>query len=304
MTLSFYKLHVSGDDFLLVDRDREGHERLAVDASLLPALAEELCDRRRAVGGQGVAFVGGREAPMSEGALSLRLFLADGSEAPALGDPLLCAARWAFDGGRASGSRVRFETSSGLRMLEAVDSRSFRMEVPAPRSHDDGAVLGPGDAERARLVFLIRGRSLLSYRFDLAAPFVAALPGKDVEPGTGGELRQVLESMVPDARVLLARPGGEGLVRFSARPDSDRMFSAAAAAVAVRLSAGGPSSVVAELAGKSAAVAYADLGADPAAGGLIDRGRFYVEWKDQNRLLVTGRAEYSFAGYYDWYPGQ
>jgi len=306
LTVSFIKLHVGGDDFILVDRAKAEHAPLARDPSLLPPLAVDLCDRRRGVGGRGTVFVGKPE----DGRLPVRLFLRDGEEKTRLRDPLLCAARWAMDAGRSPRERVVFALQEGERSFETVDARSFRTELPCPKSLEDGSTLIPSEGARAKRTILIRGRTATAYCIDLGQNVAAAdLQGDRLGIGEaqdrkrhGGEgllLRTALGEAVPDAQPVVIRTEGPELVRFIASPNGDRLLEAAAAAVAVGSIRARPVSLVAELVG--AAVPFAHLDGSSEVGSLIDRGRFYVEWKDNGRIFVTGRAEYSFTGDYDWY---
>jgi hypothetical protein len=83
--------------------------------------------------------------------------------------------------------------------------------------------------------------------------------------------------------------------------------AAAAAVVAARLAGRAETAAVAEWRGGGAAVAYAHFEATPhpradaGPAALIDRGRFWVEWRrSARRLLVAGLAEYAFVGSFDY----
>jgi hypothetical protein len=291
VNVSFFKLHVAGDDFILVDRSRRGHEELLARPELLPALAAAMSDRRRGVGGRGVVFLG------RSGPLDVRFFGPDGRESPPSGDALLCAARWAFDSGSASGGRVRIATPSGEQVLSALDSRSFAVELPAP------------DLEAAsRMELLLDGLSEVAYAFDWDGRWAASLGGRNAP--SPARVRTALASAMPDATPVVARPAGRELMRFSTLVGADRVC-AAAMAVAAGIAAGKTEpAAVAEWRGKGAAVAFADFGPPKSAGGkaaaagpgaLIDRGRFYVDWKRPGRVLVAGIAEYAFEGSYDYF---
>ena len=291
MNISFFKLHVAGDDFVLVDRSRRGHEEILERPEILPALAAAISDRRRGVGGRGVVFVA------RTGSLDVRIFEADGRENYSSGDALLCAARWAFDSGNASGGKVRFATPSGERVLSALDSRSFAVDLPAPEPE-----------KAARMELLLDGLSEVAYTYEWNGSWTASIGGRNAP--LPARVRTALSSAVPDATPVVARPAGRELIRFSTLTGADRVC-AAAMAVAGGIAAGKTDLVaVAEWRGKGAAVAFADFGPPMPAdgepvtagpGALIDRGRFYVDWKRAGRVLVAGIAEYAFEGNYDYF---
>lgn len=290
MNVSFFKLHVAGDDFILVDRSRPGHEEILGRPDMLPSLAAAIADRRRGVGGRGVVFVG------RPGSFEVRIFDADGTENYTSGDALLCAARWAFDSGKTSGGKVRIATPSGEQVLSALDSRSFAVELPAP----------PLDSA-TRLELLLDGLSEVAFSFDWNGRWAASVGGPNGPKPP--RVRAALSSAFPDATPVVARPAGRELMRFSTVDGADRV-RAAAMGVAAGIAAGKTeTTAVAEWRGKGAAVSFADFGppksrgkeAPVGPGALIDRGRFYVDWKGSGRVLVAGIAEYAFEGNYDFF---
>lgn len=80
--IPFVKAHACGNDFLIVE-DEYAHGRYA-------ELARHLCARNTSVGADGVEFL----ERGANGALSLRLFNADGSEAELSGNGTRCVAAW------------------------------------------------------------------------------------------------------------------------------------------------------------------------------------------------------------------
>lgn len=89
------------------------------------------------------------------------------------------------------------------------------------------------------------------------------------------------------------------------------MGAAAAAACAAVLAGRADEETVAEWRGRGRAVSFANfgspspaaqLGAGAGTDVLIDRSRFFVDWKRPDRVLVAGMAEYAFEGNFDFYP--
>jgi hypothetical protein len=326
MNIAFYKLQVSGDDYVLIDRDRPSHAELPPDA--LAELASAILDRRRGVGGHGAIFIGGpRKVGGQSGAIPYRVFLSDGSEDYAGGDALLCAARWAFDSGRAVLGKIRLVGPLGERTLTALDSRTFALELEGPfavreteEGERDGAggtrlSVGPEDGADARIGLIVDGRAAASYLLSIDdRAYSVAVAGVD-SPGPK-RVRTALAELLPAAAPVVVRPASKDLVRFVAAEGADRVSSAAVAVAAAVLAGRAEGEAAAEWRGRGGAVAFANFGTEPLSGipggettpgvgtaALVDRGRFWVEWKRSGRIFVAGLAEYSFEGNYDYYLG-
>jgi diaminopimelate epimerase len=80
--IGFVKTHANGNDFLVIEESAaEGRHA---------AMARKLCARNTGVGADGIEFLDRR----ADGALFLRLFNADGSEAELSGNGTRCVAAW------------------------------------------------------------------------------------------------------------------------------------------------------------------------------------------------------------------
>lgn len=300
MTVAFFKLHVAGDDFLLVDRSRRGHEALAENAATLPHLATAMLDRRRGVGANALVAVG-EPLDRHDGAIPLRIFGPDGTERDEGSDAFFCAARWTSDSGRAGGGRLRFSTASGVRALATLDSRSFAIELTEPVPY--------GDTETGRLDLLLDGIPAAAYVLRMEGGIWAATVGSTVEMNPR-RLRAALASAVPEAVPVSVRTLSRDRLGFLAGETADRA-TAAAVALAASIRAGRSNqATVAEWRGRGAAVHFADFGpadrttgtiAETGPGALIDRGRFYAERKSPGRILVAGIAEYVCEGNFDFF---
>ena len=117
----FTKMVGSGNDFIVVDRRRKAPISRAEGARL----AKKLCDRRWAVGADGLVIL----EPSRKADFRMRIFNPDGSEAEMCGNGSRCAAYY-VTGGR---GRVTFETLAGL--LEAqVRGTLVKVKLPNPHS--------------------------------------------------------------------------------------------------------------------------------------------------------------------------
>lgn len=111
MGLAFAKYEGLGNDFVLVEAEREG--------AVSPEAARVLCDRRFGVGGDGVLLV---LPPSSPGAHArMRVINADGSVPEMCGNGLRCAALHVARA-RKLGD-VGFDTDAGLKRCRVDDAR-------------------------------------------------------------------------------------------------------------------------------------------------------------------------------------
>jgi diaminopimelate epimerase len=115
MGLGFHKYEGLGNDFVLVEAERE--------EAVPPALARDLCDRRFGIGADGVLLL---LPPRSSGAdARMKVLNADGSVPEMCGNGLRCAVlHVARSRGRHTGE-VTFDTDAGLRPC-VVDDQEGR----------------------------------------------------------------------------------------------------------------------------------------------------------------------------------
>lgn len=278
MTLPFYKLHVAGNDFVLLDLERAGASGDGFKTERLRELAQLVLDRRCGVGGGSCIFV-----KAVDGRVEAQVFLNDGSESFHGNDPLLCAGRWALDTGRGAAGALRILRAGVEHQLRALDSKLFCMELPNP--------------EAVRLALIVDGRTAGAYAMELGNRFSVAVASAD---GPGPKrVRMALMSMDSQATPLVVRPQGPELLRFTGPEKADRFNATAAAALAAMDQGLFGSEGIAEWRGRGGAVSYADFGSGTGRSTLIDRGRFYVERRGPKVLRISGTAEYAFEGKID-----
>jgi diaminopimelate epimerase len=122
------KSHGLGNDYLVVDPAELPFE-------LTPERVELLCDRHQGIGSDGLLVL--------SGALGVRIFNPDGSEAERSGNGLRIFAKWLFDTGRATAERFRIRTRAGDASVEveadAVSGRAHTVTVDmgVPTFRDD-----------------------------------------------------------------------------------------------------------------------------------------------------------------------
>ncbi|MFN0063885.1 MAG: diaminopimelate epimerase [Myxococcaceae bacterium] len=102
--LSLFKYHGLGNDFVLLDRRKEGAD---IDADT----ARALCDRRRGLGGDGVLVL----LPSSRAVAKMVIHNADGSLAEMCGNGLRCAVKHLVErGGLGQPQTLKVETGNGV----------------------------------------------------------------------------------------------------------------------------------------------------------------------------------------------
>lgn len=144
MSLTFWKYHGLGNDFILIDnRDQQ-------DPILDAATATQLCDRRFGVGADGVIFL---LPSQEEGAdYQMRIFNSDGSEPEMCGNGIRCLAQFLQDlGVNPPLGTYRIQTLAGLMIpriqepgLITVDMGPPRVratEIPAKLGNPDDTIL-------------------------------------------------------------------------------------------------------------------------------------------------------------------
>jgi diaminopimelate epimerase len=120
--LPFWKMHGTGNDFILMESDDP-------DGGW-PALAVAMCDRHFGVGADGLILV----LPSTKADRRMRIFNADGSEAEMCGNGIRCFVKYCFDRGlvRSQEGTMTVETIPGVlpaRATFAADGTVSRVRV-------------------------------------------------------------------------------------------------------------------------------------------------------------------------------
>ena len=121
MSISFWKMHGAGNDFILVD------DRTLAFPDRDTAFIARICDRRRGVGSEGVLLI----QPSPSADFRMRFFNPDGSEADLCGNGARCIARLACEIGAAPAD-MRMETAAGAVRAEIL-SAGVRLHLPPPK---------------------------------------------------------------------------------------------------------------------------------------------------------------------------
>jgi diaminopimelate epimerase len=102
----FTKMHGLGNDYVYMTQ-------LPCDEAQLPQLAQEMSDRHRGVGGDGIILI----QPSTIADFKMRIFNADGSEAKMCGNGSRCVGKYVYDHGMTTKTEITLETLSGIKIL-------------------------------------------------------------------------------------------------------------------------------------------------------------------------------------------
>ncbi len=340
MTLPFYKLHIAGNGFVLIDAGQVEQDLLErrkkaesdaaradsrgcsgcgtgahaedgtaskADSSLSPSLKDPLflrkagralCDRRYGVGASGVIFLWPDN--------SVRVINQKGEDMHRPDDALLCAARYAYDSGRAFArakghpnlQALRFMLPRGEVLLDVLGAHEFRLALGAPFSMPGGIVIDPETPrplETLEIDGIGTGMAAVHAREDTVIAF----------PRSGAELSwetcvRLVQKAFPDRRVqtIIAQAVTAETLSIKTHPLPE---SGACAAAAASLTA----AACAGMTGMEALVLFTGRGVDSGSEEILspDRGnsrRLGVQWDAKaNELYVVGSGGYLFEGRFD-----
>ncbi len=124
MPIKFTKMHGLGNDFVIIDGVRQ-------PIVLTPEQARYIADRRHGVGCDQILLV---EKPTSRDVdFRYRIFNADGGEVEQCGNGARCFARYVFEEGLTTKTRIQVETASGRMELVLLDDGQVRVNMGVPR---------------------------------------------------------------------------------------------------------------------------------------------------------------------------
>jgi diaminopimelate epimerase len=124
MLLTFTKMHGLGNDFVVIDGVRQS-------VTLTAEQARYLADRRHGVGCDQILLVEKPQSPDVD--FNYRIFNADGGEVEQCGNGARCFARYVFEEGLTTKTRIPVETASGRMELVLLDDGQVTVNMGVPR---------------------------------------------------------------------------------------------------------------------------------------------------------------------------
>ncbi|MDR1748642.1 MAG: hypothetical protein LBR47_06240 [Spirochaetaceae bacterium] len=291
MEIPFYKMHIGGNGFLLIDLTRVPRLAGLEAVSLYPEVSRIMCGHRYGVGAAGCIFL----APDN----GIRFFSHQGKETDYSGDALLCAARYAFDSGRITRNQagtenlILFRTLKGEISLRIIGAHEFSLCLGSPFSALTGAVITPESMGMTEVID-VGDRAVRAAAVHIHEDVIAVFPGS----AEGTELKELAKALRghfkgrPVHIVMVRTITRETLVIRTA--DAGMSASCAAAAAAVILCA------VSGLSDKNAVAVFSHRAPEAAVVPEADPDnsrRLAVLWDtEKNELTVIGTGGYLFEG--------
>ncbi len=265
MRVPFTKMHGCGNDFVLLD------ER-AHPLCLTPDQAAALCDRRRGIGCDQLVSL--EPVPHDPAAVFMRIRNADGSESGTCGNATRCvAAVLAAESGL---DRVTVHTIAGVLASERLPDGRVRVDMGVPR-------LGWRDVPLAReadtLHLPLPGDPAALSMGNPHATFFVAEP--DEAEARGGALER---------DPLFAERANIGFARVLA-PDRIRLRVWERGTGLTLACGSGACATLVNAARRGLSARRAEI--------LMDGGTLEIEWRDDDRVWMTGPVATSFTGTLD-----
>ncbi|MHC4636282.1 MAG: diaminopimelate epimerase [Planctomycetota bacterium] len=133
--MKFYKYHALGNDYIVIDPK-------VADIELTAGVIRLICDRNYGVGSDGILY----GATTEGGALKVRIFNPDGSEAEKSGNGLRIFSRYLFEKGYVTKKEFDIETMGGIVKVEIKDDNAGLIKIDMGRItfiSDEIPVKGP-----------------------------------------------------------------------------------------------------------------------------------------------------------------
>ena len=124
MRFKFTKMHGLGNDFVVIDAVRQS-------VALTPEQARFLADRRHGVGCDQILLVEKPGTPEVD--FRYRIFNADGGEVEQCGNGARCFARYVYEEGLTTKTRIPVETAGGRMELVLLDDGQVTVNMGVPR---------------------------------------------------------------------------------------------------------------------------------------------------------------------------
>jgi diaminopimelate epimerase len=139
-SISFWKIHGLGNDYILID-NRE--EKFCDDD--LGKIVQNLCKRRFSIGADGLILL--QNSILAD--IKMRIFNADGSEAEMCGNGIRCLAKYCYEKKVVNKNKIEVDTKAGIKSVwlniedEKVTSSTVDMGIPI-LERDQIPILGNG----------------------------------------------------------------------------------------------------------------------------------------------------------------
>ena len=281
--LLFAKMHGLGNDFVVIG----ALDGMPLREGELSKFARFVCDRHFGVGADGVIWI----LPSESADFKMRIFNPDSSEAEMCGNGIRCAAKWFYDRDYAKGETIRVETLAGLKTVwvQAKEGKAVAVTVdmgePIFNPAQIPTTLG-NDREAIEVLLTVDGAETFT---------VSAV-------SMGNPHCVVFVSDVDNFPVELVGPKIERHPAFPQRTNVEFVQVVSSNELRVRVWERGAGLTLACGTGACASlVIAAKTGrAERKAKVHLPGGALTIEWRDDNKVYMTGPAVEVFRGELVW----
>ena len=277
--IGFTKFHGFGNDYVVIEREE-------IDRAIpLPGLAADICHRHTGVGGDGIAVLEERDGVEAD--YFCEIVNPDGSIAGFSGNGTRCAAAYLHYHQLWTKSRLRLETRSGIKTYDLIERKGdsefwFEAEIGKPKfASDEVPVLT--DKRREAVVnepIMVEGQQLSFSAVNIGNPVACVfVDAFDFDWRSAGRSMEIHEVFPQKANIVFVKVHDRENIeiriweRAAGETSSSGTCSSGAAILsAFMLKTGRKVMVLAE-------------------GGTTD-----VLWRDDDEIVVTGRADLVFSG--------
>ena len=283
MAFRFCKFHGFGNDYIVIERDEIG------DGVSLEHLAVAMCHRNTGVGADGIAVVERRDGSAAD--YYCEIVNPDGSTAGFSGNGTRCAVAYLHYKGLWSDERLRLATRSGVKTYDLIERKGdgefwFAAEIGRPRfASEEIPVLT--DTRRDAVVnepIIVNARQYLFSAINVGNPVACIFVDNfDFDWRGIGRIMETHETFPERANIVFTKiKDPENIeIRIWERGAGETAASGTCSSAAAVLSS------FLRKTGRKVSVR--------SEGGITD-----VLWRDDDEIVITGRADLAFCG--EW-PG-
>jgi len=274
--MKFTKMHGCGNDYVLVDAMNNKVENPA-------GFAKEICRRRFGVGADGLLLV----ANSDKADFRMRMFNPDGSEAEMCGNGIRCFAKYIYDHGLKKSETLKIETGNGILNIE--------LRIDGGLVSSATVMMGEPILERAKIPVAGEEKQMLNDPLNVGGETfnVTAV-------SMGNPHAVVYVDSMENFEIEKYGPIFQSHAMFPERVNTNFVQVISRGEVRVRTWERGAGLTMACGTGCAAVcVAGALLGrTDRKITATVDGGVLSLEWRDDNRVYLTGPAVEVFSAEY------
>ena len=268
MEIEFTKMHGAGNDFVFLDCLKSNIDDLAT-------LAKKLCDRRFGIGADQLLTI----HPSKSADFKMEIYNADGSQVEMCGNGIRCFAKYVYEHGLTQKKELEVETLAGIIRPRIVGDL---VEVDMGEPILEGRKIPvDADGQIVNRPLLVDGHTYLVTCVSMGNPhcalFIDDIESLDLEKiGPRFEHHEFFPKRVNTEFIKILGPAEVNMRVWERGAGETWACGTGAAAV----------TVAGVLAGKTAKQLTLHL----------KGGDLFIDWRDNNRVYMTGAAEEVFHG--------